>query len=271
MGMGGGGDPGGQCRRREIMIDQQGEGGVQHGDRRLVGRAGGELRPQLPGQSGAARVRRTLGRRRCVRGHGQRTDQGRNEAPRRGEHRLAREVEAERIGGRRGDHRHAQPVRRAAVRGQRVDRPARRGQRLGRCREPDAGPQLAGPEPLADLLVGVPPGQLGRIDAAEVVAVVLDQRDAGVEDQVAGGGGGGPAAGAPGQRVDLRGVERAAASARGAAAAQLAPADIRVHRLGLHAEALGRLPGAEPPWRGRLRTAAGRCLILHAAHHIHID
>lgn len=75
------------------------------------------------------------------------------------------------------------------MRGQRVDRPARCGQRLIRCGEADAGSQVAGPEPFGNLLVAVPPGQFGRVDAPEVVPVALDQRDAGTEDRIGGGGG----------------------------------------------------------------------------------
>ena len=147
-----------------------------------------------------------------------------------------------------------------AVRGQRTDGPARRGQGLGRRGEADAGPEVAGPQPLGDLLVGVVRGQLGRVDTPEVVPVGLDQRDAGTEHQVTAGRGGFPPSRTPCQCLDLRGVERAAATAGGAPAAQLTPADVRVHRLGLHAQALGRLARREP-LRARVGAVVGCCLI----------
>lgn len=152
-----------------------------------------------------------------------------------------------------------------------------RAEGLGRRGEPDTRPELTRPDPLGDLLVAVPAGELRGVDAAEEVAVRLDERDAGTEDQLARGGRRRvPAAGAAGQGVDLCGVEQAAAATGRAPAGELAPAHVRVHGLGLHPETSGRLPGGESrdvggrPGIRVLRSGPVRRVMRHGAHRTHI-
>ena len=72
------------------------------------------------------------------------------------------------------------------------------------------------------------------------------------------------ASGAPGERLHLAGVEGAAPATGHPAAAELAAAHVRVHRLGLHTEQLGGLLGAQPAFR----SGGGGLLIVHGGHRI---
>ncbi len=172
---------------------------------------------------------------------------------------LLGEVEAERVRSRRGDRGDPQPVGGSGVLGEGVHRAAGCGHGCLGCREGDAGAQLPGPQPFRDLLVGVPCGHFGRVDAPEVVPVRVDQREARAYGEFAAGGPRTPAAVppvSPGERLHLLGVEGAAPSARHATAGELSAAHVGVDGLGLHTQEFGGLLRAQPlsggAWEGFL-------------------
>ena len=201
------GDAHGERGGGQVVVDEQGECRVQDAQGRLVGGTPAEPGPQAVGEGAVVAV--------VVPARGQGGDERRDQGARRAEHGVLGQVEAQRVRGRGGDRRDPQPVGGAGVFGQRVDRAAGGGD--GGCgrREGGAGVQLARPQPLGDLLVGVPCGQFGRVDAAEVVAVrsmsVMRVRtDSSPPDART------PAAlppVAPGERLHLPGVEGAAPAA----------------------------------------------------------
>src|SRR5579859_4877954 len=97
------------------------------------------------------------------------------------------------------------------------------------------GGELAGPEEVCDVLEGLGGGQAGGVQAAGAQAVAGDVGDAG---RAAG-------AAAPGQPLDLLGVEQAAPAVGGTVPVQDATADVGVERRGLDAEPLGGLEGGQ--------------------------
>ena len=184
MGARRGGDPGGQGRGRQIVVDQQAEGRVQDAsDAASAGRAVSRATaagPAGPSASPAA-SRPSAGGRAAP-------DQGRDQA--RARCRAPPPATGRSAAGRRP------PRRSTATRSRSVDPlcagsaptvAAGGGEGLGRRLKRTPGPQLTGPQPLGDLLVAVAPGQLRRVDPAEVVPVRLDERDAGTDDQLAAG------------------------------------------------------------------------------------
>lgn len=195
-------------------------------------------------------------------------DERGNERARRAEHGVLGQVEPQRVGGRGSDRRDAQQVGGRGVFRQCLDGAAGYGDGVGGRGERGARAHPAGPQPLGDLLVGVPCGQVDRVDTAEVVAVTLDECDAGPYGQLAAGSGAARALPlvAPGQRLDLPGVEGAAPAAGNPAAAELTAAHIRVDGLRLHAEQLGGLLGAQSP----VRVAGDGFLIAHGGHRIRL-
>lgn len=194
---------------------------------------------------------------RGVRGayQGERGGHGGDQAAGGGADGVVGEVEAQRVGRRGGDHGGAQPVDGAWLwAGSAATAAVAAASSSGGAVKRMPGVKPAGPQPVGDLLVAVRGGQGGGVDAAEEVAVVLDERDARTDRGAArrlavlpgGGGGGGDGGGvraavAARQHGDLAGVEQAAAATGRLAAAQQAAADVGVDGLGLHAQPLGGL------------------------------
>src|SRR5579859_7689518 len=123
--------------------------------------------------------------------------------------------------------------------------------------------ELAGPEEFGDVLEGTAGGQADGVQAAEAQAVAGDLGD-GRLDRDVGDAGRAAGAAAPGQPLDLLGVEQAAPAVGGTVPAQDATADVGVERRGLDAEPLGGLEGGQELGHA-VTTGASRAKVGHGA------
>jgi hypothetical protein len=125
------------------------------------------------------------------------------------------------------------------------------------------GGELAGPQEFGDVLEGLGGGQADGVQAAEAQPVAGDLGD-GRLDRDVGDAGRAAGAAAPGQPLDLLGVEQAAPAVRGTVPAQDAAADVGVQRRGLDAEPLGGLEGGQELGHA-VTTGASRTKVGHGA------
>ena len=122
---------------------------------------------------------------------------------------------------------------------------ARHSAGAGAARPPAAGRgELAGPEQFGDVLEGAAGGELDDVETAVAEPVAADLGD-GRLDRDVGGADRAPGPTAPGQPLDLIGIEQAAPAVGGAIPAQDAAADVGVERGRLDAEPLGGLGGGQ--------------------------
>ena len=271
------GGPRGQRGRGEFVVGQQDQRGRQGAPQRRAGPSVTQPRPQ-PVRDRIVRAR--IVRDRTIRdgegrGEGRAVGAGRRAAGRRGagsppagddaapgrDYRRRIQLQPQRVGGRHGGHDDLEPLEQQRPGGQCGLRGPACGQRGGRRPPRRRGlrgrREFAGPEQLGDVLEGTAGGEPDDVEAAVAQPVAGDLGD-GRLDRDVGHAGGTPGTAAPGQPLDLLGVEQAAPAIGGAVPAQDAAADVGVERRGLDSEPLGGLGGGQELGHAAITGPAGR-------------